>query len=120
MLSLLTQVAASCGADKTFLGIIPTWYKYIPLDAECGLDINLSQHPEHLWLIGFGILDMLLRVAGIVAVSFVIVGGVKYITSQGEPDGTKAAQQTVINALIGLAIAISASAFVGFVAGRFN
>ena len=53
-----------------------------------------------------------------VAMGYTIFGGFKYMTSQGEPDATKKAQGTVTNALIGLAIAMLATAIVGFVGGK--
>jgi len=60
------------------------------------------------------IVDILLRIVGLVSVGFVIYGGFRYITSQGEPDATKKALATVVNALIGMAIAIFAVTIVSF------
>ncbi len=122
--SLLTLFAASdCKADNLF-GIIPPWYKYLPFKstdaAKCVVDLNLTDNPEQFWLVGFGIVDILLRVAGIVAVAYVIYGGFRYITSQGESENLKNARNTIINALIGVAITILASSFVSFFAGQFK
>ena len=66
------------------------------------------------------VIDSLLRVAGIVAVVFVIISGIKYITSSGNPEATASAQSTLINALIGLAIALVAVAFVSFIGSRIS
>lgn len=68
------------------------------------------------WLIGLAIFDDLLRIAGIIAFGFVLYGGIRYITSQGEPENTRAALGTIINALIGMAIAIIAAVLVSFLA----
>ena len=46
---------------------------------------------------------------------FVMVGGARYITSQGEPENIKAAQQTILNAIIGGIIALLASGIVAFI-----
>ena len=73
-----------------------------------------------IWLVVAAVIDILLRIAALVAVGFIVVGGVSYVTSQGEPDRTKTALRTIINALIGLAIAIAATAIVTFIAGRFK
>ena len=50
----------------------------------------------------------------------VIYGGIEFIMSQGEPDKANKARGTVINALIGLVIAVAAATLVTFIAGRFN
>jgi hypothetical protein len=73
-----------------------------------------------VWLIGLAIFEDLLRVAGLAAVAFVIYGGIRYITSQGEPEGTKGALSTIVNALIGLVIAIIAAATVSFIANSLG
>lgn len=52
--------------------------------------------------------------------AFVIVGAAKYITSQGEPDRAKQARDSIINALIGLAIAIVAAGVVSFIGNKLS
>ena len=71
-------------------------------------------------LILLAVLDMLFIVGGMVAVVFVIIGGVQYITSQGQPENTKNARGTVINALIGLAITIIAATLVNWLGYRLG
>lgn len=44
----------------------------------------------------------------IIALGFLIIGGIKWITSGGDKDGTQKAKDTVTSALIGLAVVISA------------
>lgn len=104
------------------LGIIPPWYKYLPFDdpVTCNIDLDLIANPAQFWLIGFAVIEILLRVAGLVAVGYVIYGGFRYITSQGEPDNLKNARNTIINALIGVAIAVLASSLVAFFAEQFK
>lgn len=94
-----------------FLGF-PTWYEY--------LDHPGGQPQIHglgdIWLIVAAIIEILLRVAAIVAVIFIIYGGFSYTTSQGDPEGTGRAKSTLVNALIGLAVAVMAAAIVSFIA----
>ncbi len=115
-------VAAECNGSTSFLSI-PTWYKYLDVgrkdEDKCAI-IGPPVGGEFSWelalpRIGLAIVDILLRVAGMVAVGYVIYGGFRYIVSQGEPDATKSAQGTVINALIGLAIALVAVVAVNFI-----
>lgn len=116
---------AEC-AKKGFLGL-PNWWEYLP-DAAfkadgvggCLIDLKFdgADGPNVLIPIGLAVLDGLLRVAGVVAVIFVIVAGFNFITAAGSPDKAASARQQAINALIGAAIAISAAAIVQFVGGR--
>lgn len=117
---ITTFFAAACDPNKNFFGL-PTWYKYLKpsLDPSNNCYFRVDNLNE-LVLIGAAIFDMLLRLAAIVAVSFVIVGGFKYVSSQGEPERTKQALSTIINALIGLVISIVAASLVSFLAGRFS
>ena len=108
-----------CGQSKKFLGIIPTWYQYMTFNDNCSVALNISGKPGDLWLVGFGIIDILLRLAGLIAVGFIMYGGFRFVTSQGEAEGIKAARSTVLNAIIGLVITIFASTLVTFIAGKF-
>ena len=109
--------------NKDFLGLKP-WYAYLTPKPDCTPNINLSgDSPDRfnvLWLIVLALFEDLLRIAGLVAVGFVIWGGIRYVTSQGEPENTRAAYGTIFNAIIGLGIAIIAASAVSFVAARLG
>ena len=59
--------------------------------------------------------NVLLFLIGAISVIMMIVGGIRYTTSNGNPEQIKAGKNTVMYALIGLVIAILAYAVVGFV-----
>ena len=73
-----------------------------------------------IWLIALAVVEILLRVAIIAGIIYVLIGGFKYITSRANPDKTSAAKNTVVDGLIGVVIAIVATAAISFIAGRFN
>jgi ABC-type Fe3+ transport system permease subunit len=105
--------AAACHTE--FFGF-PVWWKYLS-HPNCQPQIqNLSD----IWLIVAAIIEIALRIAAIVAVVFIIYGGCSYTTSQGDPDGTKSARNTLVNALIGLAVAVMAAVIVSFIARSIN
>ena len=52
---------------------------------------------------------------GIIAVIFVVIGGFKYTTSQGDPGRVQQAKNTIMYALIGLAVTLLAFAITQFV-----
>jgi hypothetical protein len=122
--------AAGCSKPK-LLGIFVPWYQYLKVSkdadtGDCGIqDFHLLPGKQQtdttgrtpnsdVPLILLAVVDDMVRLAGLIAVIFVIMGGVQYATSQGSPDATAKAQSTIVNALIGLAIAIVAVAFVTF------
>lgn len=120
-----SHLAASCTKD-TFFGI-PPWYQYFELrdvGGVCQVQIELMKNGRldlsAVFLVAFGILDILLRVGALVAVGFIIYAGVQYVSAQGEPDKAKHALGTIINALIGLGITIVAAAAVSFVGHRLG
>ena len=119
--SAQAQQNAECLAKSggKLLGIIPRWYEYLDFDSACNLTVNFQDNPESLWGIGFAIIEILLRVGGIIAFCFIIYGGFLFVTSQGDPEGIKKARTTVLNAVIGVAISILASSIVIFIAGKF-
>lgn len=130
MISLINTFAATACTPKSggFLGF-PTWYKYLEgvevlnrtgngnASSDCVVRIS---HINDFWLVAAALIEILLRVGAIIAIIMVIVGGVQYITSEGKPDKTASALKTIISAAVGLAITVSASALVVFIAGRIK
>lgn len=70
-----------------------------------------SQNLEKILQIVFGII-------GAVAVIFIILSALKFITAQGDPQALAKARQSIIYAAIGLAVAVSAVAAVTLLLGR--
>ncbi len=121
----------TCGGGGFF--DLPTWYKYLKVEyshitEKCEVQFTLMRGPERnkvfngddLLLVTLAIIDILIRVAALAAVLFVMYGGIKFITSQGSPEDTKNARDTILHALIGLAVAITAAAVVAFIGNRLD
>ena len=66
------------------------------------------------------IVNTLIFVIGIVAVIMIILGGITYATSQGDPAKVKKGKDTVLYGIIGLIIALLAYAIVNFVLNAMN
>jgi len=64
-------------------------------------------------------LNIFSSIVGIIAVVMIIVGGVKYITSQGESANVTSAKNTILYALVGLVVVALAQVVVRFVLNRF-
>ena len=52
------------------------------------------------------VINILLSIAGLVAVIFLIVGGFRYITAGGNEENAEAGKKTIINAIIGIVVII--------------
>ena len=132
LLPLVFQTFAAATANvcsKPTLFGLESWYAYLPysfnaITARCEVTFPndpttntievLGAHSGFL-LIALAVLDDLLRVGAFVAVGYVIYGGFQYMTSNGSPDATRKAQSTIINALVGLVIAILAASIVSYI-----
>ena len=67
-----------------------------------------------------GAIQWAIGVCGIVAAAFLVYGGILYISSSGDPNKTQRARQTIIYALIGLAIVAFAEIITAFVTNMIN
>lgn len=121
---------------------IPPWFKYLPgeyvlqevPDGKGGLktpvevcqpvikkDSSEKAIPKKaILLIVAAILQMLIAVAGLAALAYLVYGGFMYLTSNGNAEQVKNAGSTLLNAIIGLAIAISATTLVNYIANQLS
>jgi TRAP-type C4-dicarboxylate transport system permease small subunit len=61
------------------------------------------------------IVNILLYALGAVAVVMIVIGGIKYTTSNGDSSAISSAKNTILYAVIGLVVALLAYAIVNFV-----
>lgn len=110
----------ACQTSSFFF--IPHWWEYLPqseftTDAVGGCTINFN-FPNDVWLVGLAVLDMLLRVAGLAAVVSIIIAGFQHQFTMGNAEKAAAARRRLYNSLIGLAIALIATAVVTFIGNQ--
>jgi TRAP-type C4-dicarboxylate transport system permease small subunit len=86
-----------------------------PQGADCDTGLPVvnagSDQLQNILRVAFGILAA-------VAILFVVIGGLRYVISEGDPEATAKARGTIIYALVGLVIAITAEFLVAFVLNR--
>lgn len=132
IISLLKILAiAPAGCEKSFFGLIQ-WYHYLPGgpggDFQGCSIANFTFLPSNgpprvfsdIPLVLLAVVDDLLRIAGLVAVGFVIYGAFQYVGSQGQSEKTARAQNTITDALIGLAVAVIAISAVSFLGNKLG
>jgi len=65
------------------------------------------------------VVNVLLYVIGAVAVIMIVIGGIRYTTSNGDSSQVTSAKNTILYAVVGLVIALLAYAIVNFVVNAF-
>lgn len=118
----------SPGSGSLAEAVFVPWYKYLPRETvlgKCSPVFPTTAKANYdlgkgIPLILMAVIELLLRIAGLIAVGFIIFGSFQYITSQGSPDSLKGAKSTITNAIVGLVIAIFATGFVQFLGGVFQ
>ena len=98
MSNIINIIANGATKAQTGLEKVNTGKNSTDLEGQIGTIINA--------VIGF---------IGIVAVVVIIIGGVNYTTSQGDPAKTKKAKDTILYGVIGLVVSLLAFAIVNFV-----
>lgn len=125
-----TTASGGCrpGSGSLASQVFVPWYKYLPgetVDGKCSPVFPKTSKTNYdlgkgIPLILMAIIELLLRISGLIAVGFIIFGSIQYITSQGSPDSLKGAKSTITNAIVGLVIAMVATGFIQFLGGVFQ
>lgn len=76
---------------------------------------NSTTTEETLPKVVIKILNAIIGVSGLVAVVFIILGGIQYMTSTGDAGKVKKARDTILYAVVGLIACVLAFAIVNFV-----
>ena len=118
-LILVSLFCSVCCLEATRLAFAEdTWKENI-----CG-DGNVSQeYKEEIGCdndrtapgVAVGIINAVTGVVGIIAVLMIVIGGINYATSAGEPSKAKKAKDTILYSAIGLVVALLAFTLVNFV-----
>lgn len=66
------------------------------------------------------VIDIFSILVGIIAVVMIIIGGIKYITSGGDPANVTGAKNTILYAIIGLVVVALAQILVKFVLAKVS
>ncbi len=108
---LLSAVMSLSIINVCFAGGIP--------DA-CNLDPSFSElcdrgTEDQLMTTVGNVLNAIYGIIAIIAVIMIVIAGIKYSTSQGDPGKVQGAKNTIMYAIIGLIITISAFAITNFI-----
>lgn len=111
---------ADCDQKGMILTLKP-WYYGLTSDTDCSIvsPSELGQDGMQIFVtrIILTVVEDLLQLVGYATVGFIIYGGFIYMTSSGAPDRASKGAKTILNAVIGLVIAMASIALVNFIGG---
>lgn len=108
---IMIFVSVSFAADKSCFDSNGTLQTYCKLDSRGDVGIPTQSFETT----AKNVVNVLGLIAGILSVIFLIMGGINYMSSEGDPAKLKGAKSTITYAVIGLAVSILAPLIVGFV-----
>jgi hypothetical protein len=112
VMHLFHFAANSCG---TKTGFLPSLYDNI----DCpGNNIQIHALSDVL-ILAANVVRILIAVSGALAVIFLIVGGIYFIVSAGDPGRVKTGKDIISNSIVGLIVVLVAYAVVTFIAKGF-
>lgn len=104
-----------CNLSAHSFFFFPPWWEYIPAQInDLGACSPHYVFPSSIWLIALALIDMLMRLAGFLAILSIFIASIEYIIAIGNPEKITNARKRIINSLVGVAIAFSAVAVVTF------
>ena len=68
-----------------------------------------------IWRVALNLIEIALFIVGYIALFFVLFGGFQFLTGGSNPGQTEKARQTILNAVIGLAISMASIAVVNLI-----
>lgn len=122
VVATIPQPAYACASAK-FL-TFPAWYDGLlvanPTDPSAPCGVDQSKDPKTFALkVAGNVVQIVLQLVGYISMGFIIYGGFLYMISTGDSSKLAGAKSTILNAVIGLVIAIFSTAIVNFVSERF-
>ena len=110
------NAGAAFAADDKVIHCPGNYSKTVTNLADCGDSFNKATgNNNDLMGTVNTIINVIIGVIGFVAVVVIILGGVQYTTSAGDPGKVKKAKDTILYGIIGLVVALLAYAIVNFV-----
>ena len=104
--------------------IIPTFAAdpcdNLPSTSEAYQALGCSNSSTNLSIVIQNILNSVIAVSGLIAVIFIIIGGVQYMTSTGDSSKIEKAKKTILYAVIGLIICALAAAITNWTIAVIN
>lgn len=115
MVAVATPQTTYAACNATFI-TFPAWYNGLTND-NCNIKSpeSVGGLTTFILIIAMNIIETLMQAVVYIVVGFIIWGGFKYVTAYGESNEIVVARQRILNAVIGLIIAMLALGIVNFI-----
>jgi hypothetical protein len=116
--------ADTVSCTQSFLGF-PAWYRGLVPDisdakGNCPITSPGDNLSGFIWHVVLNIIEDAMVAVGYVTVFFILFGGFKFLTSEGDPGAAAKARTTITNAVVGLVISLVAIGAVNFIVDRLK
>ncbi|GHU07575.1 hypothetical protein FACS189431_2360 [Alphaproteobacteria bacterium] len=118
------SVYADACTGSSFLGF-PNWYRGLQCSGDAGngtyhVDMSATPIPTFIWTVVLNVIEILLIVIGILAVVMILVSAFRYLTNGGSEEKIRSAKTSLMQAIVGLVIALMASTIISFIVGGLS
>lgn len=115
-----TASAAVTNCEARFMGI-PPWYRGLTKNNPPTCDLKSPDEvgglSNYIWKIVLNAIEMAIVAAAYIAVFFILYGGFLFMTGGDKPAQVEKARKTILDAVIGLVIAMAAVAIINLIFG---
>ena len=87
--------------------------------ADCGVLEDNRLNSEGDSSLARNLINTAIFILGMVSVVMIVIGGLKYVTSQGDSAGIQSAKNTILYAIIGIIVALASFVIVQFAVTAF-
>lgn len=104
-----TPAPVSAACDDRILGI-PPWYRGLTTGEgqDCKIEGPGTDLSGFITKIAINLIEMAMVIVGYIALFFILIGGFRFITGGDNPGSVEKARNTILHAVIGLAISLGA------------
>jgi hypothetical protein cdiviTM7_00607 len=118
---VISETSAAACPDGKIMTLKP-WYDRL-LDDNCNIKSpgnDTNAQANFIWKIALNIIEDLLQVVGYATTGYIMYGGFLIMTSNGSSDKVAHGRKTIMNAAIGLVVALSSVAVVSFISSNIG
>jgi len=113
-----TASAAVTNCEARFMGV-PPWYRGLTKESPPTCDLKTPDEVggigNYIWKIVLNGIEMAIVISAYIAVFFIMYGGFLFITGGDMPAQVEKARKTILDAVIGLVIAMAAVAIINLI-----
>lgn len=112
IIPMTLSVPASAATCNHYVLAYPAWYNGLEgctsSNTASTTDQPVVDQLNDIWVLALNAVQWLIITAGYIALVFIITGGFRYITSQGDASRVTAAKGMILHAVVGLVITLTA------------